>query len=63
MSRIPTYDEWVAEKDFQAWLHKVDLILFETTNDTHNAKDIEVWRARWETGYLPATAIYEHLGA
>ena len=53
----------IEERDFQAWLHRVDLILFELTGDTHDEADVEVLRAQWKCGYLPRTAVYETIGA
>ena len=51
--------EALFQKGFQAWLHKVDLILNDAhpwlTHDTYNAD----WRAMYSCGYLAVTAVYE----
>ena len=49
------------EKGFQAWIHKVDRILFETFDNLHGDYDAN-WRAMYKCGYLAVTAVYEATG-
>ena len=52
--------EALFQKGFQAWLHKVDVILGDVhpwlTHETYQKTD---WRAMYTCGYLAVTAVYE----
>lgn len=50
------------ERAYQAWLHRVDLILFYVHDTTHEDYTMATWKAFFNCGYLPSTAIYEVTG-
>ena len=56
-------EDFIRDDGFQAWIHRVDLILFETFDTLHGDYPDLDWKAMFECGYMPRTAVYELLGA